>query len=91
MTLPDLGNAAFEFLGGLAVLRTVFYAWKVGVIRGIHWMTPAFFWSWGVWNTYYYWHLSQYLSWGAGLFIFGVNSAWLFTLWKLGDKDVGTS
>lgn len=83
---PDFSNAMFEFIGGLAVLRTVMHAWKVGKIVGVHWMTPAFFWTWGAWNIFYYPHLDQWMSFVAGLFIFAVNTAWMYSLWKLGRQ-----
>lgn len=86
MSWADLSNASFEFFGALMVLRTVVYAWQCEKVVGVHWMTPLFFWSWGAWNVFYYPHLDQWASFVAGVFLFGVNTVWIATVFILGRR-----
>jgi hypothetical protein len=47
------------------------------LVRGVDWRATAFFTSWGAWNLYYYPHLGQTWSFGAGVFIGTVNLVYL--------------
>jgi hypothetical protein len=60
-------------------------AWEV---RGVHWSTPTFFWSWGFWNVFYYPSLDQWFSFGAGLLVLFANTAWLYCVLKYTKHDV---
>lgn len=72
----DLINAGFELGGFIMMLPSLVRAWRLRAIVGVHWATPAFFWSWGLWNVFYYPHLDQWLSFTAGLLLIVSNSAW---------------
>lgn len=76
MQLPDLINACFEACGGLAVFDNVRMLLKHKTIRGSSIKTSAFFTSFGVWNLYFYYHLTQWISWaGSGVLCVG-NVIW---------------
>lgn len=60
--MSDTINGLFESLGSLAVLLSIRQVWRDRAVQGVHWMTTAFFASWGYWNLYYYPALAQTLS-----------------------------
>lgn len=76
MNLPDIINGIFESVG---VVSTIFNIQKILVdktVKGIHIGTMLFFASWGYWNVYYYWHLAQWFSLGAGASLAICNTIW---------------
>jgi hypothetical protein len=73
MNIPDLINGCFEFGAAFAIGLTVLQLYRDKEVRGIHWLTVAFCLAWGVWNMYYYPHLGQLWSFGAGLAVLAVN------------------
>lgn len=83
---PDMMNASFEILGGVFLAPSVLKAWRGKMIRGVHWTTPMFFWSWGLWNVFYYPMIGQPLSAWAGLIVFVVNTAWFGLVLKYGRE-----
>lgn len=83
---PDTINAMFEFAGAICVMRN---AHRVRVDKGYAGVSiPAvvFFFSWGVWNLFYYPHLDQFWSLTSGMFLVVANACWVFELWKYGRK-----
>lgn len=77
MTWQDLINALYELGAGFAVLLHCRQLYKDKVVRGASWVATAFFFSWGIWNLYYYPHLNQWLSFFGGLAIASANFVWL--------------
>lgn len=77
MTWQDAVNALFEFGAGFAVLLHCRELYQDKIVRGASWVATAFFFSWGVWNLYYYPHLDQWLSFLGGLSIVSANVLWL--------------
>lgn len=77
MALPDLINSLFEFSGGLFILNhcRVLYAHKK--VAGVSVLSTVFFFTWGVWNCWYYPHLEQMLSFYGGLTISAANCLWV--------------
>jgi hypothetical protein len=83
---PDILNAGFEFFGAVAVAASVRKAWRARSVVGVDWKTPAFFWSWGVFNLFYYPHLDQWASTVAGACVLLANTAWLGVVITYGRK-----
>lgn len=72
----DLGNAVFELGGAALCLLNIRQLLKDQMLRGVHWGPPLFWTLWGAWNVYFYAHLEQWLSWTAGVLLFGTNLVW---------------
>jgi hypothetical protein len=82
MSIADLINGAFELFGGVAIWLNVKQILKDKEIKGVNWLTTAFFTSWGYWNLYYYPSLDQWASfWGGTLIVTG-NTAWVWLAYK---------
>lgn len=80
MNWADALNGAFELLGGFFILLSVFKLLRDKQVRGISWLTTAFFMAWGYWNLYYYPSLGQWLSFSGGVFIVATNTLWVILL-----------
>lgn len=76
-TLPDFINGCFELLGGLLSIGNIKAILRDKQVRGMALTPLAFITAWGVWNVFYYPHLSQWLSFAGGLVIVCVNIVWL--------------
>ena len=76
----DIINAIFETLGGLAVGFSLLKLLKTRKSHGIHWVTPAYFFIWGVWNIGYYASLDQYWSHVVSAGIATIN---FWYVWKI--------
>lgn len=77
MLSPDLINGIFEIIGSIFLWLNVIKLHKDKMVRGYHWLTTAFFMSWGYWNLYYYPYLDQWFSFGGGCSIVLANTVWL--------------
>lgn len=84
--MNDLINGTFEIIGGLFILLSVFDLYKKKQVSGIDWRTTAFFFSWGLWNLYFYPSLDQTLSFIGGVFMSICNLAWVILLIKYSRK-----
>jgi hypothetical protein len=73
----DLINALFELGGGLAIIPSIARAWRQGQVSGVHPLTPVFFWTWSLWNIFYYPALGQWMSFVCGTLCLISNSVWL--------------
>jgi hypothetical protein len=82
MNLPDLVNGLFEGLGAALILMNVRQLRRDRVVRGVHWAPTVFFAAWGLWNLFYYPHLSQWLSFAGGCGIVAANAWWLVLVWR---------
>jgi hypothetical protein len=69
MSLPDLINAGFETVAGVAVLNHCWTLHQDKQVRGVSVASTALFFLWGLWNLYYYPHLDQFWSFAGGVFI----------------------
>lgn len=77
MNYPDLINGSFEAVGGLAVWRNVAAIRRDRRVAGFDPAVSAFFTTWGIWNLYYYPHLSQWASFAGGVLIVLGNAVWV--------------
>ena len=82
MTLADLTNGCFEFLGGLLVLNHCRAVLRDKAVKGVSVFSTAVFALWGVWNIYYYPSLDQWASFAGGLVIVSANALWVVLLLK---------
>lgn len=80
MTFADTVNGTFEVLGACFVALNVRRLYRDKVVRGIHWLSIAFFTSWGFWNLYFYPAVGQWLSFYGGLGVVVANTCWLTLL-----------
>ena len=78
----DLINACFEFFGGFFLWKNVYTLFKDKMVRGIHWVPTTFFFTWGLWNLYYYPHLDQWWSFAGGINIMIPNAVWIYLMYK---------
>jgi hypothetical protein len=76
MQFPDLINGLFETCGSLAVFENVRVLYKHKVVRGSSLKVSVFFTTFGLWNLYYYAHLSQWISWSGGAVLCIGNLSW---------------
>ena len=80
MSTPDLINGAFELLGGFFILNHCRVLYLQKKVAGVSIVSTIFFFSWGVWNCWFYPHLGQILSFYGGLSIAGANCLWICLL-----------
>ncbi len=83
---PDLVNASFEALAGLAVLDHCRVTLKDKQIHGVSLLSVVFFTTWGLWNMFYYPHLDQWASFAGGLFIVSANFLRVWLILKYRQK-----
>jgi len=74
---PDTINGIFVSLGGLFILGSSVKLYKDKEVKGVHWLHPTFFTSWGLWNLFYYPSLGQWFSFYGGVFLVIANAIWL--------------
>lgn len=75
--MPDIINAAFEFMAAIMLARNCWFTYKAKKTEGISILSSIFFCSWGFWNIYFYPHLGQSLSFIAGIMVTVVNTVWV--------------
>jgi len=78
----DLVNGIFESVGGVLIWFNVLKLYLDKMIRGMSWQVTGFFWTWGVFNVFYYPHLGQWLSFAGGLVICSANFIWIVLAWR---------
>lgn len=73
----DTVNGGYEILAGgfVANHARVLYADKE--VKGVSVASVAFFFTWGIWNLYYYPHLGQLVSFFGGIAVATANCIWL--------------
>jgi len=77
MTIGDVVNGLYEFVGGFFVLYNCVRLYKDKEIKGVSIIPTAFFCTWGIWNLYYYPSLNQWLSFSGGLSVSIANITWV--------------
>jgi hypothetical protein len=77
----DSANAAFEFVGGILIWMHTRRAWKDREIKGVSMWPFIFFWSWGIYNLWYYAHIGQPISGMIAFMPALANSAYIFSHW----------
>jgi hypothetical protein len=75
--VSDLINGLFELLGSALIWLNVHQLHHDKEFKGVHVAPTAFFFTWGLWNLYYYPSLGQWLSFAGGLSIVVANGVWV--------------
>ncbi len=85
---PDQINSLFEFAGALFILNHCRVLHRDKLVAGVSVLSTFFFFSWGVWNIYYYPHLDQTWSFYGGLCISLANTLYIGMLirYKYGQR-----
>ena len=77
MSFGDLMNGLFEAIGGICIWFNVRAILRDRQVKGVYWPVTAFFFTWGIWNLWYYPSLHQWASFVGGLLIVAGNCVWL--------------
>lgn len=90
MIWPDIVNGCFEVLGGAFVALSIRKTLKDKRVRGVSWLTTAFFAAWGWWNLFYYPSLGQWVSFAGGIGVVAANTTWVALLvwYTVKERDV---
>ncbi len=85
-TTPDAINGIYETVGGFVLLLHCRQLYKDKKVRGVSLWPTLFFFTWGIWNLYYYPHLNQWWSFAGGIGLVCANCLWscmlVYYLWK---------
>lgn len=88
MTWQDFINGiVFELIGGCVLWLNVVRLYSDRQVKGVNWITYAFFALWGFWNLYYYPHLNQWLSFVGGLNVVLANTVWVAMALHYGRRE----
>lgn len=86
MNYADLANGSFEAVGALAIWGNVVRILRDKMVRGVDWRVTAFFWTWGIWNLWYYPSLEQWFSFFGGIALVAGNTVWVALALKYRDR-----
>jgi hypothetical protein len=88
MTLTnDMINGALEFGGSLFLFRNCWMLYEDKVVKGVSPWATFYFFSWAVWNLFFYPSLNQYWSWIGGMCIGLSQFVWIvLALWYRFNK-----
>ncbi len=87
MISNDVINGTFEIVGAVAIFFNVRQLWKDKEVKGVYWPSVFFFFSWGVWNLFYYPSLDQWFSLFGGILLAIGNVVWLLLLLKFSMEN----
>lgn len=74
---PDQINGLFEAFAGAFIFNHCWTLWQDKQVKGVSVLSTSFFFSWGLWNLYYYPNLNQLWSFLGGLVVVTANFSWL--------------
>lgn len=77
MNWPDAVNGLFELFAGFFVLNHCRVLHIDKMVRGASVISTIFFFTWGLWNLFYYPHLDQWASFAGGILIVMANCLWV--------------
>lgn len=84
---PDKINGLYEILGSLFILMHCIKLYGDKKVRGIYVPATVFFFTWGVWNLYYYPSLGQWMSFTGGVAIVIMNALWIGMMLYYNSKE----
>lgn len=73
----DAINATFELVGTALNCLSIYRVYKDKCIKGVSVVPTTFYFSWGLWNIYFYPTMNLWLSFWAGLAIIFSNATWV--------------
>lgn len=83
---PDHVNGGFEFVGSLLTWMSARRVYLDKGYAGIYLPAIVFFFTWGLWNVFYYADLHQWWSWCGGISLVCANCAWVWLMGHYGRK-----
>jgi len=89
MTWQDSVNGIYECIGGFFILLHCLRVWRDKKVRGVSIVAVSFFFTWGIWNLYYYPHLNQTISFLGGVHIVVWNLVYVISLLYFYRKEHG--
>lgn len=78
--IPDIVNGLFELCGAAAIGLSIETVLRERKVRGVSWLTIAFFMFWGLWNLFYYPYLGQVFSFVGGVVLVAANACYIALL-----------
>lgn len=81
-----INGLLFELIGGLLLWKNVAAIRRDKKIAGVDWRPTVFYFTWGIWNLYYYPSLGQWFSFLGGILIVTANGIWLLYVYKYREK-----
>lgn len=78
----DAINGSIELLGAVAVLLSARRVCRDGGAKGVHPTHVGYGITVNFWSVYYYWHISQTISFCCGVVFCAAISAWAWLIWK---------
>lgn len=85
----DAINGAYELFAGFFILNHCRTLYEHKLVRGVSLISTVFFFTWGIWNMYYYSHLEQWASFYGGLIVSFANFLWIYLMIYYIRKEKG--
>jgi hypothetical protein len=73
----DQINGLFELIGSLFIFNHCWTLYKDKIVKGVSILSTVYFFSWGIWNLFFYPSLHQMWSFYGGLAIMAANTLWI--------------
>ena len=80
MNITDLINGGFECVGIFFIIPSIIKTIKDKEVKGVNWLTVAFFTIWGIWNLIFYPINGLIFSFIGGIGIGVSNLVWAILL-----------
>lgn len=81
-TLDLINSLGFEVLSCIFLSLNIYSLYRDKVVKGVSLGSAAFYAAWSCWNVYYYFSLSQSLSFYAGIGVATLTTWWVvLALW----------
>ena len=81
---PDHVNGLFEFVGSLLTWVSAWRTYRDRGYAGVYLPAVILFAAWGLWNLYYYPHLTQWASFAGGCSLVLANAVWIYLMIRYG-------
>jgi hypothetical protein len=76
-TLDLINSLGFELLSCLFLALNIHSLYRDKVVKGISLPSGAFYAAWATWNVFYYFSLSQPISFYAGILVATLTTWWI--------------
>lgn len=90
MSWQDTVNGLYEFLGGVFVLMHCRQLYRDKLVKGVSLVAIVCFFTWGLWNLYYYPHLDQWASFWGGIAVCSANVVYIGMLVYYKQREKAT-
>lgn len=82
MHYADVFNGCLEYTGALCLFLNCWRCWRDRAVAGVSIFSTLFFFTWGLWNLYYYPSLGQWFSFSGGILLTTANALWIALMLK---------